>query len=226
MKTVLILGASRGIGHEFARQYVADGWRVLATARNDEGCAKLQALGAEAFKLDVAKPACVSGLSWRLDGEKIDVALYVAGVMERASPQTPPTQQVFDELMHANVLGAMQALPQVAPWVSEANGTFAFISSRMASLELTDSGRAALYKISKAALNMVVRTAPFDFPNVTWLALSPGWVQTDMGGDAAPLTVEDSVTHMRATLESTCGADKRPRVQGQFLNYDGTTLPW
>jgi NAD(P)-dependent dehydrogenase (short-subunit alcohol dehydrogenase family) len=146
--------------------------------------------------------------------------------MERASPQTPPTQQVFDELMHANVLGAMQALPQVAPWVSEANGTFAFISSRMASLELTDSGRAALYKISKAALNMVVRTAPFDFPNVTWLALSPGWVQTDMGGDAAPLTVEDSVTHMRATLESTCGADKRPRVQGQFLNYDGTTLPW
>lgn len=226
MKTVLILGASRGIGHEFARQYVADGWRVLATARNDEDCAKLQSLGAEAFKLDVAKPASVSGLSWRLDGEKIDVALYVAGVMERASPQTPPTQQVFDELMHANVLGAMQALPQVAPWVSEANGTFAFISSRMASLELTDSGRAALYKISKAALNMVVRTAPFDFPNVTWLALSPGWVQTDMGGDAAPLNVEDSVTHMRATLESTCGADKRPRVQGQFLNYDGTTLPW
>jgi NAD(P)-dependent dehydrogenase (short-subunit alcohol dehydrogenase family) len=186
----------------------------------------LQALGAEAFKLDVAKPASVSGLSWRLDGEKIDVALYVAGVMERASPQTPPTQQVFDELMHANVLGAMQALPQVAPWVSEANGTFAFISSRMASLELTDSGRAALYKISKAALNMVVRTAPFDFPNVTWLALSPGWVQTDMGGDAAPLSVEDSVTHMRATLENTCGADKRPTVQGQFLNYDGTTLPW
>jgi NAD(P)-dependent dehydrogenase (short-subunit alcohol dehydrogenase family) len=226
MKTVLILGASRGIGFEFARQYVVDGWRVLATARNDEGCEKLQAIGAETFKLDVAQPASVSGLSWRLDGEKIDLALFVAGMMERASPQTPPTQQVFDELMHANVLGAMQALPQVAQWVAEANGTFAFISSRMASLELTDSGRAALYKVSKAALNMVVRTAPFDFPNVTWLALSPGWVQTDMGGSAAPLTVIDSVAQMRATLQTASGIEKRAAVQGQFLNYDGSTLPW
>jgi NAD(P)-dependent dehydrogenase (short-subunit alcohol dehydrogenase family) len=152
--------------------------------------------------------------------------LFVAGVMERASPQTPPTQQVFDELMHANVLGAMQALPQVAPWVAEANGTFAFISSRMASLELTDSGRAALYKVSKAALNMVVRTAPFDFPNVTWLALSPGWVQTDMGGSAAPLTVVDSVAQMRATLQAASGIEKRAAVQGQFLNHDGSRLPW
>jgi NAD(P)-dependent dehydrogenase (short-subunit alcohol dehydrogenase family) len=199
---------------------------VLATARNDEGCEKLQAIGAETFKLDVAQPASVSGLSWRLDGEKIDLALFVAGMMERASPQTPPTQQVFDELMHANVLGAMQALPQVAPWVAEANGTFAFVSSRMASLELTDSGRAALYKVSKAALNMVVRTAPFDFPNVTWLALSPGWVQTDMGGSAAPLTVIDSVAQMRATLQTASGIEKRAAVQGQFLNYDGSALPW
>ena len=226
MSTVFILGASRGIGFEFARQYVQEGWRVLATARDDEGCAKLQAIGAEAFKLDVAKPTSVSGLSWRLDGEKIDVALYVAGVMDRNSPQTPPTQEVFNQVMHANVLGAMQALPQVAPWVAEADGTFAFISSRMASLELTDNGRAALYKVSKAALNMVVRTAPFDFPNVTWLALSPGWVQTDMGGTSAPLTVSDSVTQMRGTLQAVSGQKNRAVVQGQFLNYDGQTLPW
>lgn len=226
MSTVFILGASRGIGFEFARQYVQEGWRVLATARDDEGCAKLQAIGAEAFKLDVAKPTSVSGLSWRLDGEKIDVALYVAGVMDRNSPQTPPTQEVFNQVMHANVLGAMQALPQVAPWVAEADGTFAFISSRMASLELTDNGRAALYKVSKAALNMVVRTAPFDFPNVTWLALSPGWVQTDMGGTSAPLTVADSVTQMRSTLQAVSGPKNRAAVQGQFLNYDGQTLPW
>ena len=226
MTTVLILGASRGIGYEFARQYVQEGWRVLATARDDAGCTQLQAIGAEAFKLDVAKPNSVSGLSWRLDGEKLDLALYVAGVIDRNSPQTPPTQEEFDRIMHTNVLGAMQALPQVAPWVAEANGTFAFISSVMASMTLTDSGGASLYKVSKAALNMVVRTAPSDFPKVTWLALSPGWVQTDMGGNTAPLTVLDSVAQMRATLNSVGGTKKRAAVQGQFLNYDGSTLPW
>ena len=226
MTTVLILGASRGIGYEFARQYVQEGWRVLATARDDAGCTQLQAIGAEAFKLDVAKPTSVSGLSWRLDGEKLDLALYVAGVIDRNSPQTPPTQEEFDRIMHTNVLGAMQALPQVAPWVAEANGTFAFISSVMASMTLTDSGGASLYKVSKAALNMVVRTAPSDFPKVTWLALSPGWVQTDMGGNTAPLTVLDSVAQMRATLNSVGGTEKRAAVQGQFLNYDGSTLPW
>ena len=226
MNTILILGASRGIGYEFARQYVQEGWRVLATARDDAGCDQLQALGAEAFKLDVAKPTSVSGLSWRLDGEKIDLGLYVAGVIDRNSPQTPPTQEEFDRVMHTNVLGAMQALPQVAPWVAEANGTFAFISSVMASMALTDSGGASLYKVSKAALNMVVRTAPSDFPNVTWLALSPGWVQTDMGGSTAPLTVLDSVAQMRATLKSIAGTEKRAAVQGQFLNYDGSPLPW
>ena len=226
MNTVLILGASRGIGYEFARQYVQEGWRVLATARDDAGCTQLQAIGSEAFKLDVAKPNSVSGLSWRLDGEKLDLALYVAGVIDRNSPQTPPTQEEFDRIMHTNVLGAMQALPQVAPWVAEANGTFAFISSVMASMTLTDSGGASLYKVNKAALNMVVRTAPSDFPKVTWLALSPGWVQTDMGGNTAPLTVLDSVAQMRATLNSVGGTENRAAVQGQFLNYDGSTLPW
>ena len=226
MSTVLILGASRGIGFEFARQYVEAGWRVLATARNTEALAKLKAMGAETFTLDVSKSTSISSLSWHLDGEKIDLALYVAGVIDRASPKTPPTQEVFDQVMHTNVLGAMQALPQVAPWMAEAGGRFAFISSQMASLELTESGHAALYKVSKAALNMVVRTAPFDFPNVTWLALSPGWVQTDMGGDAAPLTVDKSVAHMRATLKAVSSAEKRAVVQGQFLNYDGSTLPW
>jgi NAD(P)-dependent dehydrogenase (short-subunit alcohol dehydrogenase family) len=96
----------------------------------------------------------------------------------------------------------------------------------MASLELTESGHAALYKVSKAALNMVVRTAPVDFPNVTWLALSPGWVKTDMGGNTAPLTVSQSVQHMRNTLAALSTSEKRKAVQGMFLNYDGEKLPW
>ena len=132
MPTTLLLGASRGIGLELARQAVAAGERVIATARSDDGLATLRELGCQVLKLDVANPASVSGLAWQLDGEKIDTAWHVAGVMcSRADATQPPTQQDFDRVMHANVLGAMQVIPQVAPLVEAAQGRFAFLSSVM-----------------------------------------------------------------------------------------------
>ena len=221
MTTVLIIGASRGIGLELVRQYRADNCRVIATARDDAGLQALQALGAQALRLDVAKPASVSALDWQLDGEKIDMALYVAGVMDRASARTPPTQETFDRVMHANVMGAMMVVPQVATKVEEVNGVFAFFSSQMGSLQNTRSSDAALYRISKAALNMVVRTAQHDYPRARMVAVHPGWVQTDMGGMQATLTPTQSVTQLRQTLASVTDAHK-----GQFLSYDGTPLPW
>lgn len=116
---VLLMGASRGIGLEFARQYLEAGDRVIATARDAEGLTRLKDMGAETLKLDVTNPASVSGLSWKLDGEKLDVAIYVAGIFGTEPATSPPTQQGFDQMLHTNVLGAMQALPQVAPWVEE-----------------------------------------------------------------------------------------------------------
>jgi len=220
MNTVLILGASRGIGLEFARQYAAEGWRVLATARDDAGLERLQALGCEAFQLDVADPASVSRLSWTLDGEVLDLALYVAGVMARPGALTPPTQPDFDHVMRTNVLGAMQALPQVAPLL-KVGCAMAFISSQMASIADCASSYGWLYRASKAALNMAVHAAQPDYPQSILVALSPGWVQTDMGGDQAPLTVQASVTNMRRTL-----AKLELSQQGAFLNHDGATLPW
>jgi NAD(P)-dependent dehydrogenase (short-subunit alcohol dehydrogenase family) len=221
MSTVLIMGASRGLGLEFAAQYACAGWRVIGTARTPEGLSRLNEVGAEALLLDVSDPASVSGLSWRLDGEKLDLALYVAGVMDKSASQVPPTRQAFDAVMHANVLGAMQVIPQIAPMLQEARGTLACISSRMGSLALTESGDAWLYRISKAALNMVVRTAQAGYTEMRVVAMHPGWVQTDMGGPAAPLTPRDSVTAMRATLASLT-----PAHRGQFLSYDGTPLAW
>jgi NAD(P)-dependent dehydrogenase (short-subunit alcohol dehydrogenase family) len=220
MNTVLILGASRGIGLEFARQYAAEGWRVLATARDDAGLERLQALGCEAFQLDVADPASVSRLSWTLDGEVLDLALYVAGVMARPGALTPPTQPDFDHVMRTNVLGAMQALPQVAPLL-KVGCAMAFISSQMASIADCASSYGWLYRASKAALNMAVHAAQPDYPQSILVALSPGWVQTDMGGDQAPLTVQASVSNMRRTL-----AKLELSQQGAFLNHDGATLPW
>jgi NAD(P)-dependent dehydrogenase (short-subunit alcohol dehydrogenase family) len=206
---------------ELVRQYRADNCRVIATARDDAGLQALQALGAQALRVDVAKPASVSALDWQLDGEKIDMALYVAGVIDRASARTPPTQETFDHVMHANVMGAMMVVPQVATKVEEVNGVFAFFSSQMGSLQNTRSSDAALYRISKAALNMVVRTAQHDYPRARMVAVHPGWVQTDMGGMQATLTPTQSVTQLRQTLAAVTDAHK-----GQFLSYDGTPLPW
>jgi len=216
MPTILIIGASRGIGLELARQYAAEGGRVIATVRDEAGRARLQALGAEVLTVDVAQPASVSGLAWQLDGEQIDLALYVAGVMRRPDARTPPTQQDFDAVMHTNVLGAMQAIPQVAPLVAEAGGVFAFISSSMSQIGSVPGSDAWLYRTSKAALNMAVAAAQHSYPGATLVTIDPGWVQTDMGGGGAPLTVEASVRGLRSTLAGVTAADK-----GRLLHHDG-----
>lgn len=217
MNTVLVIGASRGIGLEFVHQYREAGHRVIATVRDVDGRARVQALGAEALTVDVANPASVSGLAWQLDGEKIDLALYVAGVLRRPNALTPPTQQDFDAVMHTNVLGAMQAIPQVAPLVEAAQGRFAFISSELGRIGGVASSHTWLYRVSKAALNMAVASAQHDYPRATLVALHPGWVQTEMGGEQAPLTAPESVAAMRATL-----ARLTPAHKGQFLQRDGT----
>jgi NAD(P)-dependent dehydrogenase (short-subunit alcohol dehydrogenase family) len=225
MPTALLIGASRGIGLELARQYLDDGWRVIATARSDEGLARLKAWGAETLRLDVAQPASNSGLAWQLDGEKIDLAIYVAGAIDRNSASTPPTRDSFDTVMHTNVMGAMQVLPQIVPMVQETKGVIACISSVMGSLQDTTSGNAALYRVSKVALNMVVRCMQAEQPLITVLALHPGWVQTEMGGAQAPLTPEQSATSLRQTLERI-RTHPQPKDRGAFLNHDGTPLPW
>ena len=169
--------------------------------------------------MDVAKSESVSGLAWQLDGEKIDVALYVAGVVDRADARTPPTQPDCDRLMHANVLGAMQVIPQVAPMVEAAHGKCVFISSAMGQIKGVASSHSWTYRASKAALNMAVASAQNDYPRAIMVAMSPGWVQTDMGGAGATLTVQDSVASMRSAI-----ARLEAKHKGQFLNYDGVGM--
>jgi NAD(P)-dependent dehydrogenase (short-subunit alcohol dehydrogenase family) len=219
---VLLIGASRGIGLELARQYLEAGDRVIATARDADSIERLNVMGAQTLKLDVANPASVSGLSWQLDGEKIDIAMYVAGVFNTDSATSPPTQPEFDRVLHTNVLGAMQAIPQVAPWVEEANGQFAFITSDMGRIGGVHGSRGWLYQVSKAALNMAVAAAQADYPRARFALVHPGWVQTDMGTAAAPLTVEKSVTGIRNTLKRLA---TQPRTgnnaQVPFVQWDG-----
>jgi NAD(P)-dependent dehydrogenase (short-subunit alcohol dehydrogenase family) len=217
---ILVLGASRGIGLEFVRQYTQAGAQVTATARNDAGLQKIKALGAKALRLDVADPQSVSGLAWLLDGEKFDVALYVAGVYTQGGATTPPTQQEFDSTMHTNVLGAMQTIPQVAPLVEAANhgqgGKFIFITSGMGSIGESESSFGWTYRVSKAALNMAVISAQSDYPKALMLPMCPGWVRTDMGGPGATISVQESVGAMRGAIAGLTAKNK-----GQYLHHDG-----
>lgn len=222
MATALILGASRGIGHELVRQYLADGWRVIATARNSEGCAALQQMGAVAFPLDVTDAASVAGMGWNLDDEKIEAAWLVAGLYGPRHDSFP-TEQEFDDVMHTNVLAAMRLLPLVAPMVASARGKLAVLSSRMGSIGERETPNGSLYRASKAALNSVLKDVSLVFgpQGATCAAFHPGWVQTDMGGEGAALPVEQSVRDLRRTLASLTPADN-----GGFFNHDGSVIAW
>jgi NAD(P)-dependent dehydrogenase (short-subunit alcohol dehydrogenase family) len=221
MPTALIIGASRGIGLELARQYKADGWRVIATARSEADCRKLAALECHAYQLDVNSVESIGALGWNLDDEKLDVAFLNAGAF---GPRTAfPTEQEFDQVMHTNVLAAMRLLPLVAPLVCAARGKLAVLSSHMGSIGDRSSANATLYRASKAALNSVLADTAVQFgpQGATCIAFHPGWVKTDMGGQGAELEVDVSVSGMRTTLAAVHPADN-----GKFLNYDGSQLPW
>jgi NAD(P)-dependent dehydrogenase (short-subunit alcohol dehydrogenase family) len=221
VRTALVIGASRGIGGEFARQLLADGWRVIATARDDAALAALRAAGAQAIGLDVTKPESLAGLSRQLDGAGLNLAVYVAGVFGPSSGAAEaPDASDFDQVMHANLLGAMQLIPAIAPKVAP-NGVFAFLSSQMASIAACSSSYGWVYRASKAALNMAVRAASFDYPGIVMVALDPGWVRTDMGGPNATLSPQQSVSGLRDVIDTLTLQDT-----GTYRNYLGRHPDW
>jgi NAD(P)-dependent dehydrogenase (short-subunit alcohol dehydrogenase family) len=223
MPLALITGANRGLGLEFTRQYLRDGWRVIGCCRNPDAASELATAGAEVMKLDVTQAADVTAVSKRLVGTSIDLVVCNAGVAgARAAVLSAVTQADFDQVMRTNVLGPM--------WISAAladrlrpGGKIAYLSSRMGSIGAMSNAGSALYRASKAALNAVVKAVALELASrgVTAIALHPGWVKTDMGGAGADIDAETSVTGMRAVIE---GAG--PRVSGHFLDYTGKEIPW
>jgi len=222
MALALVIGASRGIGLELVRQYLADGWRVIATARRKEDVAMLAEMGAEAHKLDVTNVEAVAGLGWKLDGEELDVAILNAGVYGPRSDGFP-MQTDFDAVMHINVLAAMRLLPIIAPLVCAGRGKLAVMSSRMGSLSERKGSTGSLYRASKAALNSVLVDTAHQFgpQGATCVALHPGWVRTDMGGAGAALSVEESVRGLRKVL-----AELPASEQAVYRDYDGSPIGW
>ena len=219
---VLIVGASRGLGLEFVRQYRVDGAQVTATARDEAGLTRLRDLGATAHALDVADTACASGLASWVDGAAFDVAIINAGVYgPKLGELQAPSNADFDHVMHTNVLGPMRLLPQLADGLAP-GARVAVISSRMGSIGLRSGANSGLYRASKAALNSVLKDASLVLGRrAICVALHPGWVRTDMGGPGADLSPEQSVNDMRSTLARLTTADN-----GRFFNHDGAELAW
>lgn len=222
MPTALIIGASRGIGRELVRQYAADGWRVIATARTEADCKHLAEMRAHAYQLDVTSADSIAALGWNLEGEMLDVAFLNAGQFGPRHDSFP-TEEEFDTVMHTNVLAAMRLLPIIAPMACSVRGKVAVMSSIMGSIGQRGGANATLYRASKAALNSVLVDTAIKFGplGATCIAFHPGWVKTDMGGEGAEIEVDISVAGLRATL-ARVGAE----ANGTFLNYDGTPIPW
>ena len=225
MKTVLIVGASRGIGHEFVRQYEAAGWRVIATARDERALAELDTRGVSSISLDIAEPRDIAALAAKLAGERLDAALIVAGVYGPATEGVEPFGvEDFDYVMTTNVRGPMMLLPILLPLVESAHGVLGVISSRMGSIAEATGTTGWLYRTSKAALNCALRVASLQTRRATCIALHPGWVRTDMGGAQAAIDVARSVTGMRSVLAAA--AVDRETYHGRFVQYDGTSIDW
>lgn len=221
MPTVLITGANRGIGREFARQYAEAGWRVIATCRDPSNC---DAAG-ECYRLDVSEPASVPALRAELDGQAIDLLINNAGSYgPRGAGFGKLDYGAWEDVLRVNLLGPMRVAEAFGEAVARSNlKKMVFISSKVGSIGDNTSGGAYIYRTSKTALNMAVRSLSIDLSGrgIICLLFHPGWVRTDMGGPSAPVDAATSVAGMRAVIDRASAADS-----GRFFNYSGEPLPW
>ncbi len=196
MPTILITGANRGIGLEMARQYAADGWNVMACCRSPENAHDLNKLAAQSggnitvHLLDVTNAAQRTALAEQLKGQPIDILFNSAGISGNWGTQGFGHCQADEwlEVLHINVITPMLMMQDFAANVAlSERKIIANMSSKMSSISDNTSGGSYLYRSSKAALNMVNKSAAHDLArkHIAVVALHPGWVRTDMGGPTA-----------------------------------------
>lgn len=226
MSTVLITGAARGLGLDFARRYAAKGWKVLACARKPDGLRGIEG-DVHHHPLEVTDYKAVKALAKKLSGEAIDVLICNAGISgERgADAQSLGSldPDVWRKVFEVNALAPLMMAEAFAEHVARSRQRkLIAITSILGSIANNNGGR-YIYRASKTALNMEWSCLARDLAgkNVICVALHPGWVQTDMGGSGAPTPVADSVRGILREVDKATLADS-----GEFLNWKGNRYAW
>ncbi len=224
MTTIMITGASRGLGLEFARQFYSEECRVIATCRNPKKANELNSIGdIDVHSLDVTDDKSVANLADKLRGENIDILINNAGVIGHRDGFGRLDYDIWAETMDTNVFGPMRVAEAFRDNVMNSEKKqMIFITSRMGSI--TEAvPNAYVYRSSKAALNMAVKCLSVELEQQGLIAVlfHPGHVQTDMGGQAAPVTPQKSIEGMKNQIVALTHDDN-----GRFLSYDGHQIPW
>jgi NAD(P)-dependent dehydrogenase (short-subunit alcohol dehydrogenase family) len=228
-KTVLIIGASRGLGYAIAEEYWKRGWNVMGTVRG-ESRTRLHDLAARAEgrieieTLDITFPAEIAALRARLAGRTFDLLFVNAGVANKNPDETLAEvgTDEFTRVMVTNALSPMRVVEALQDLVP-ATGAIGVMSSGQGSVTNNTNGMREVYRGSKAALNTFMRSFAArhsDDPRAMVL-MAPGWVRTDLGGPEARLGIEDSVPSL---VDVLMGVQGKPGLQ--YLDYLGRVVPW
>jgi NAD(P)-dependent dehydrogenase (short-subunit alcohol dehydrogenase family) len=227
-KSLLLIGASRGLGYAIAEEYLKLGWTIVATARN-ESKSKLERLAEasggrlEIETVDITVPSQVSALRGRLASRKFDLLFVNAGVKndDRETIADVSTDE-FVRVMVTNALSPMRVIETLQDLVPS-TGTIGVMSSGQGSVANNVSGSYEVYRGSKAALNTLMRSfaARHVGDSRAMLLMAPGWVRTDMGGPDARLSIDESIPNLVRTVNAQQG-----KVGLQYLDYLGRTVPW
>jgi NAD(P)-dependent dehydrogenase (short-subunit alcohol dehydrogenase family) len=231
MPTILITGANRGLGLEFVRQYLTEGYAVIAACRNPGRAQALQDLERDSkgaltlVELDVADSASVKDAAAHVPPTAVDILVNCAGVIGTYGQSIGSLDyDDWTQVLEVNVLGPARVCEAFLERVAQSDRRLIItITSGMGSLADNTSGGSIPYRTSKAAVNMLMRTAAIDLKprRITCVVLNPGWVKTDMGGPNAKLSPEESVGAMRRLI-----AKLGPEDSGRFYNYDGREYQW
>lgn len=226
LKTVLIIGATRGLGLGLVLEYLDRGWRVVATTRGRgddalQALAKTHADRLHIAHLDVTDIEQIAALRAALPPEPLDVLFVSAGVMnERSDRAAETTPDEFSRVMITNALAPMKLIEAFGAGVSP-DGAIVAMTSVLGSVACNTSGGTEVYRASKAALNTLLRSYAADHKARALVAMHPGWVRTDMGGANADLSVEESAKGMVDVVEAHLG-----RAGCVFVDYQGHTIAW